>query len=237
MDEKTREAPEGRKKASPYAGSHWSAQYQSLPSQGRWLGAAGTERSCRKETTSQSPSVTAPLKGEPRPYKVQRKERRPTRKKVQPNRSRLHLLFIAIVLRQLAANLIPTVSGGAYQDARKVSIEWNARLKHRRSPEFRCRMHQTVTQRPFSPPSFPARRKRRGRRRRVRNDHDGTSRRKRRLLSSVLVSSFPNRKLNLRFGSFPADLRQPLSLGFAEPAPLPGEPWDGVSLPERRWCG
>ena len=45
------------------------------------------------------------------------------------------------------------VSGGAYQDARKVSIEWNARLKHRRSPEFRCRM-QTVTQRPFSPPSF-----------------------------------------------------------------------------------
>ena len=81
-----------------------------------------------------------------------------------------------------------------------------------------------VTQRPFSPPSFPARRKRRGRRRRVRNDHDGTSRRKRRLFSSVLVSSFPNRKLNLRFGSFPADLRQPLSLGCAETAPLSGEP-------------
>ena len=116
------------------------------------------------------------------------------------------------------------VSGGAYQDARKVSIEWNARLKHRRSPEFRCRMHQTVTQRPFSPPSFPARRKRRGRRRRVRNDHDGTSRRKRRLLSSVLVSSFPNRKLNLRFGFSYANLIQPLSLGCAEPAPLEGEP-------------
>ena len=113
------------------------------------------------------------------------------------------------------------VSGGAYQDARKVSIEWNARLKHRRSPEFRCRMHQTVTQRPFSPPSFPARRKRRGRRRRVRNDHDGTSRRKRRLLSSVLVSSFPNRKLNLRFGFSYANLIQPLSLGCAEPASLP----------------
>ena len=114
-----------------------------------------------------------------------------------------------------------SVSGGAYQDARKVSIEWNARLKHRRSPEFRCRMHQTVTQRPFSPPSFPARRKRWGRRRRVRNDHDGTSRRKRRLLSSVLVSSFPNRKLNLRFGFSYANLIQPLSLGCAEPASLP----------------
>ena len=72
-----------------------------------------------------------------------------------------------------------------------------------------------ASQRPFSPPSFPARRKRRGRRRRVRNDHDGTSRRrrvrndhdgtsrrKRRLLSSVLISSFPNRKLNLRFGFY-----------------------------------
>ena len=82
------------------------------------------------------------------------------------------------------------VSGGAYQDAREVSIEWNARLKHRRSPEFRCRMHQTVTQRPFSPPSFPARRKRRGRRR-----HPAV-----------------------------ANLQQPLSLGFAEPAPLEGEP-------------
>ena len=59
-----------------------------------------------------------------------------------------------------------------------------------------------ASKRPFSPPSFPARRKRRGRRRRVRNDHDGTSRRKRRLLSSVLISSFPNRKLNLRFGFY-----------------------------------
>ena len=37
---------------------------------------------------------------------------------------------------------------------------------------------------------------------RVRNDHGGTSRRKRRLLSSVLISSFPNRKLNLRFGFY-----------------------------------
>ena len=37
---------------------------------------------------------------------------------------------------------------------------------------------------------------------RVRNDHGGTSRRERRLLSSVLISSFPNRKrcAGLRFG-------------------------------------
>ena len=51
---------------------------------------------------------------------------------------------------------------------------------------------------------------------RVRNDHDGTSRRERRLLSSVLISSFPNRKrcAGLRFGArrdfdFPPDLLEP----------------------------
>ena len=47
---------------------------------------------------------------------------------------------------------------------------------------------------------------------RIRNDHGGTSRRERRLLSSVLISSFPNRKrcAGLRFGvrriaNFPPD--------------------------------
>ena len=93
-----------------------------------------------------------------------------------------------------------------------MTAEWNAKPKHWCLPEFRRRKHPTVTQRPFSPPSFPARRKRRGRRRRVRNDHDGTSRRKRRLLSSVLISSFPNRKLHSRFGGdfdFPADSLEP----------------------------
>ena len=34
---------------------------------------------------------------------------------------------MAIVLRQLAANLISPVSGGAYYDVRKVTPEWNAR--------------------------------------------------------------------------------------------------------------
>ena len=104
------------------------------------------------------------------------------------------------------------------------------RLKPRLPPEFRGSMHQTRLHALFSPQSFLLREKRLGRRRRVRNDRDGTSRRKRRLLSSVLVSSFPNRKLNLRFGFFYANLRQPLSLGCAEPAPLEGEP----RVPHRR---
>ena len=116
------------------------------------------------------------------------------------------------------------VSGGAYQDARKVSLVWNARPKHWDLPEFRCSMHPIVTKRPFSPPSFPARRKRRGRRRHVRNDHDGTKPCKQGFLSSVLVSSFPNRKLNLRFGFFYANLQQPLSQPAAASIPTPFVP-------------
>ena len=83
---------------------------------------------------------------------------------------------------------------------------------------------------PFLPPSFPARWKRRGRRRRVRNDHDGTSPRySRSLFSSVLISSFPNRKLNLRFGFYSkfATTSQSASLT----APLGGEPFCGGMEP------
>ena len=43
------------------------------------------------------------------------------------------------------------VSGGAYQDAREVSIVWNTRRKHRFLPKFRCRMHQTRPSTLFSP--------------------------------------------------------------------------------------
>ena len=143
------------------------------------------------------------------------------RKKVAPIKSSVAPSIDGRYSTETSCKFGAPVSGGAYQDVRRVTTEWNAELKHWGLPEFRGRTYPTVTKRPFSPPSFPARRKRRGRRRRVRNDHDGTSRRKRRLFSSVLVSSFPNRKLNLRFGFFPADLRQPLSLGCAEPASLP----------------
>ena len=43
------------------------------------------------------------------------------------------------------------ISGGAYQDTRKVITEWNARLKHKGSPEFRCRMHPVSPSTLFSP--------------------------------------------------------------------------------------
>ena len=47
---------------------------------------------------------------------------------------------------------------------------------------------------------------------RVRNDHDGTNPCKQGFLSSVLISSFPNRELNSRFGGdfdFPSDSLEP----------------------------
>ena len=44
---------------------------------------------------------------------------------MQPDKFRLHLLLIADILRQLVTNLMPAVSGGAYQDIREVITEWN----------------------------------------------------------------------------------------------------------------
>ena len=107
---------------------------------------------------------------------------------------------------------------------------WNARLNHWCLPEFRCSMHQTVTKRPFSPPSFPARRKRRGRRRRVRNDHSGTSRRKRRLfpLCSFLPFQTANRICGLGFSM---QICGNLSVSLRLTAPLEGEP-RGCAPPE-----
>ena len=69
------------------------------------------------------------------------KQSRLPRKKMQTSKSGLHLPLMADILWQLAANLIPTVSGGAYQDIRKVTTEWNAGPKHWCLPEFRGRKH------------------------------------------------------------------------------------------------
>ena len=125
------------------------------------------------------------------------------------------------------------VSGGAYQNIRKVTIVWNdaCNIGSCLSSDAESTNRNPA---PFSSISFPAQGKRYGRRRRVRNDHDGTNPCKQGFLSSVLVSSFPNRKLYLRFGFFYANLRQPLRRVvyaiIGTPAPLRGEPWEGHLL-------
>ena len=70
---------------------------------------------------------------------------------MQTGKSGLHLLLIADILRQLVTNLIPTVSGGAYQDIRKVTTEWNARLKHCGPLKIRGSMHPASPSTLFSP--------------------------------------------------------------------------------------
>ena len=70
---------------------------------------------------------------------------------MQTSKSGLHLLLIADILRQLVTNLIPTVSGGAYQDIRKVTTEWNARLKHCGPLKIRGSMHPASPSTLFSP--------------------------------------------------------------------------------------
>ena len=80
-----------------------------------------------------------------------------------------------------------TVTGGAYHSARRVSPCVRNGYKTGASLNCTRSTHQTVPQRPFSPSSFPARRKRRGRRRLVGNGLDGTSLRCSRSLFSCLV--------------------------------------------------
>ena len=70
---------------------------------------------------------------------------------MQTSESGLHLPLMADILWQLAANLIPTVSGGAYQDIRKVITEWNARPKHCGPPKIRGSMHPASPSTLFSP--------------------------------------------------------------------------------------
>ena len=84
---------------------------------------------------------------------------------------------------------------------RRVTTEWNDIQKPGACLNSEAGCTKRI-QALFSPPSFLLREKRWGRRRRVRNDHDGTKPCMQGFLSSVLVSSFPNRKLNLRFGFF-----------------------------------
>ena len=72
------------------------------------------------------------------------------RKKVQPDKLRLHLLFTANIQRQLLTNLVYRIRRRA-AETRKVTTEWNARPKHWGLPKFRGRMHPASPRTLFSP--------------------------------------------------------------------------------------
>ena len=81
---------------------------------------------------------------EPRPYKLPRKKVTPIKSSVAPS---IHGRNSTATSCKLDA----PVSGGAYQNARKVTIEWNARPKRWCSPEFRGRKHPASPSTLFSP--------------------------------------------------------------------------------------
>ena len=68
-----------------------------------------------------------------------------------------------------------SVTGGAYNSVCRVTMCVRRDLSIGACLNCTRSTHQTVTKRPFSPHSFPARRKRMGRRRCVGNGLDGTS--------------------------------------------------------------
>ena len=93
------------------------------------------------------------------------------------------------------------VSGGAYQDIRKVITEWNARPKHCGPPKIRGSMHPASPSTFFSPIFSLAREKigpPEARQKRPQRNESLQAR----LLILCARFSFPNRKLNLRFGFF-----------------------------------
>ncbi len=159
------------------------------------------------------------MEQEPSRQKPRRKNQ-PTRRSY-PSRFPSHLLLMAVVLRQLAANLTPPYQAAARSKTPiKVSTTWNARPKTRGLLEFRGRTHQTH-QALFFSPIFSLAREKIGRRRVKNRPRRNESPLFAEPLSSLSRFFLQNRKLNLRFWVFIANLLQPLSLGFAEPASLP----------------
>ena len=108
-------------------------------------GSAKPRRRGRRKfaATSQSASQTAPLKGEPWIFAP--------RKKVQI----IQIFTVPSIdgnrSKATGYKLDTPVSGGAYQDIRKVITEWNARPKHCGPPKIRGSMHPASPSTLFSP--------------------------------------------------------------------------------------
>ena len=199
--------------ASPHRGSHWSAFPKASPPRGG--GSAKPRRRGRRKfaATSQSPSVTAPLEGEPFP-----------RKKVTSIWISNAPSIDGRCSTETSCKFGTPVSGGAYQNARKVTIEWNARPKHRDLPEFRGRTHQTRPSAPFLPYLFP----RKGKDRAAGGASETTT--TERILASKasypLCSFFPFQTASETCGlGFSMQICSNLSVSLRLTAPLKGEPF------------
>ena len=104
------------------------------------------------------------LLGLPRPYKRQRPQWLPLigegfgaqktenlpAKRCRPTNPACTFYLQQIFNRNCSRIWCP-ISGGAYQDAREVSIEWNARPKYWDLPKIRCSMHPASPRTLFAP--------------------------------------------------------------------------------------
>ena len=126
--------------ASPHRGSHWSAQFPSLPWKGRWLGEAETERSYQ---ICGNLSVTF---GDSSPGRGAFPREKVTSIRISSapsiDGSRSKATSIKLNTPRIRRRVAET---------RKVSIEWNARPKHWGLPKFRGRMHPASPRTLFFP--------------------------------------------------------------------------------------
>ena len=102
---------------------------------------------CRGRGSAPPVLPTKPLPAggaEPRPYNLPRKKVTFTKISIAPS-------IDGNCSKATSYKLDAPVSGGAYQDARKVTLVWNARPKHWDPPEFRGRMHPASPSTLFSP--------------------------------------------------------------------------------------
>ena len=184
---------------------------QGLPSQGRWLGEAETER---------SPQICSNLS-------VTFGDSSPSRGAFP--REKVKSIWISTApsidsscSEATSIKFDTPVSGGAYQDIRKVTIEWNARPKHWDLPEFRGRTHQTRPSAPFLPYLFP----RKGKDRAAGGASETTT--TERILASKasypLCSFFPFQTASETCGlGFSMQICDNLSVSLRLTAPLKGE--------------
>ena len=149
---------------------------------------------------------------EPRPYNLPRKKVAPIKISVAPS-------IDSSCSKATSCKFETPVSGGAYQDAREVTIVWNARPKYRFLPEFRGRKHQTVTKRPFLPYLFPRKGK----------DRAAGGNRQLQICNNLSVSATPSQlpwkgSQGVRAAGSAAEVGNNLSVSLRLPAPLEGEP-------------
>ena len=149
---------------------------------------------------------------EPCPYNLPRKKVAPIKISVAPS-------IDSSCSKATSCKFGTPVSGGAYQDAREVTIVWNARPKYRFLPEFRGRKHQTASKHSFLPYLFSCERK----------DRAAGGNRQLQICNNLSVSATPSQlpwkgSQGVRAAGSAAEVGNDLSVSCADSIPTPFVP-------------